>query len=131
MRGPFGEKNVRKIKSALPLYLIDAHSFVLGYFFVLFPDGMVIILNHGPLNVLLGYDKPPLSVGNTQLCGQCDALALKEILQKILQVDNIKQESGCYVEGLHLSDKWLVSFELSWFGRAASLSRSFFKHAIF
>lgn len=48
-----GEKNVRKIKSALPLYLIDARSFVLGYFFVLFPDGMVIIFNHGPLNVLL------------------------------------------------------------------------------
>lgn len=42
-------ENVRKIKSALPLYLIDAHSFVSGYFFVLFPDGMVIILNHGPL----------------------------------------------------------------------------------
>lgn len=66
-----------------------------------------------------------MSVGNKQLCGRCDALALKEILQKNLHVENIKQESGCYVDGLQLSDKWLVSFELSWLGRVASQSPSF------
>lgn len=131
---PVLEENVLKITSALPLYLINAHSFACGYFlFCCF----VYSLRNGcitpswPAKCSIRFDKPPRSVGNKQLCAQCDALALKKILQKNLHVDHTKQKSGWSVEVLYYSDNSIVSFELSWFGRAASLSRFLFKHVIF